>query len=166
MDIDNTGKSEMVGFFPPLKSLAIFLLVTLLTLLLNGFTIGTLSLFHFSLEWQMLGILLSLLIFMPINFKITRGSFKCVFYLKIYILFLTFLSLPSLLTYDPTIERAHAVLSFVQISSGLLAFYLIASKTYIQFVQHQCDYFTDLKQAQKEIKNELDALNKSKRAGK
>ena len=157
-ELDELDELDAMAIFPlpPRKNMHIFLIVTLSTLFLSGITIAsTLDFVFFRPAPEVaMSILFSVsLIFCFLNFKITRGSFKSAFYLKIHILILTFLALFPLLTFNPIVEIDKTILSFFQISSGLLAFYFISSKKYSEFVRAQYDYMNEVKEIRNILKS-------------
>lgn len=130
------------------ENMHIFLSVTCLMMFVPTMTVirmGDLTSPRISPEVTILTIWFVGLIFFFLNFQVTRGSFRCFFYLKIYILFFTFLALPSLLTFNPIVEIDLTVLSFLHISGGLFAFYLISTKKYHDFVKVRYDYMLKVK---------------------
>jgi len=159
-ELDELDELDAMAIFPlpPRKNMHnmhIFLIVTLSTLILSGLTIASTLNFVFfrpAPEVAMSILFTVSLIFCFLNFKITRGSFKSAFYLKIYLLILTFLALFPLLTFNPIVEMDKTILSFFQISSGLLAFYFISSKKYSEFVRAQYDYMNEVKEIQNILK--------------
>ena len=166
--IKNAEETRLKRIISSRVGLPIFLSVTLSTMLLSGTAIGSINIillfFSFSIESRgvisMSALLLLGLIFCIINFNITRGSFRCVVYLKIYILFLIFLSLFTIYTYNPFFEIGKTIFNLIQISIGLLSFYLVSSKNYVEMVRVRYDNFIFFKKLYE--KNEIEKYKPKK----
>jgi len=115
--------------------------------MLTGLTIGSidqkLAIFSFSLDFRakfsLSCLALFTLIFGFLNVSILKGSFRCVFYMKIYILLFISFALFDVFMFNPLVETSKAILYFSHISFGLLAFYFISSKSYKKMVQIRYD---------------------------
>ena len=140
--------SATIDILPSKASTFTFLLITLFSMIVISFSIGSLNMildfFAFSsnnaTDLSMIGLLFATSIFTIINVMITRGSLKCVFYLKIYMSLLIVLSLLSFLTFNPLVETKTTKLTLIQISLGLLNIYLMSRKYYIKRIQYQYDH--------------------------
>lgn len=159
-------REEVINWFPPLASTFCFLLVTLLSMIFLGSSMGNWGMLDIAPElvWGIGAI--SMLIFCVINFRITRGSFSCRKLLQLYVLTVIILSLPLWLTYDPFEDKVRALLQVFTLVCGLLVLKLISSKTYLAFIQFQHDAQQSLKAAKLEVEQEIQEILKSKQQGK
>lgn len=162
----NLNDEEVISWFPPLDSTFRFLLVTLLSMIFLGSSVGNWGMLDIAPElvWGIGAI--SMLIFCVVNFRITRGSFRCKKLLQLYVLTVIILSLSLWLTYDPFEDKVRALLQVFTLVCGLLVLKLISSKTYLAFIQFQHDSQQSLKAAMLEAEQEIQEIQKSKQQGK
>ncbi|GDY25098.1 hypothetical protein AHAT_09880 [Agarivorans sp. Toyoura001] len=107
-----------------------------------------------------------MVIFCVINFRITRGSFRCKRLLQLYVLTVIILSQLLWLTYDPFADKVRALLQVFTLVCGLLVLKLTFSKTYLAFIQFQHDAQLSLKAAKLEVEQEIQEILKSMQQGK
>ncbi|WP_303509263.1 hypothetical protein [Agarivorans sp. 1_MG-2023] len=162
----NMDREEVISWFPPLASTLCFLLVTLLTMIFFGSSMGNWGMLNIAPElvWGVGAILM--VIFCVINFRITRGSFRCKRLLQLYVLTVIIVSLPLWLTYDPFADKVRSLLQVFTLVCGLLVLKLTSSKTYLAFIQFQYDAQQSLKAAKLEVEQEMQKILKSKQQGK
>ncbi|MBB1318503.1 hypothetical protein H5123_12785 [Shewanella sp. SR43-4] len=166
MNRQNEQKSDddIVGLFPPMKSIAAFLAATLFMML----SIALLNLlildFYFGIvdigsELLFLYLSALVIIFSGFNYAVVRGSFFAVKVLKWYfcILFIIFLPTVFLIAEQATFIYAY-LLAVVFL---LMSLYLLQSKYYQVFVQYQFDALEDIKEVRAEIAAEV-AADKAK----
>ena len=164
--------SATIDILPSKASTFTFLLITLFSMIVISFSIGSLNMIldffssNDATDFSMIGLLFATSIFTIINVMITRGSLKCVFYLKIYMSLLIVLSLLSFLTFNPLVETKTTKLTLIQISLGLLNIYLMSRKYYIKRIQYQYDHVNFFKILNEKIENEEYIDKKRKIRGK
>ncbi|PIW60316.1 hypothetical protein [Shewanella sp. CG12_big_fil_rev_8_21_14_0_65_47_15] len=145
---------EIVGFFPPKRLIAVFLVVTMLLTLGTAMSCITVFSIHLDLgpEWMVGIISFIVILFSMINFGVTRGSFVCWKVLEYYALLLSLISIPSLL-----MAKTAYLLMFFAINSLMLfsAFYLIRSHSYKKLVQYQFNHFSDVKEVKEAVEEEM-----------
>ena len=158
----NNKDDEIVGLLPPKKSLACFLLVTVLLLAGTALSGNTVLQEYFSVspKWLMGSLSVITIIFCLVNFQVSRGSFACTKVLKYYALFLAIICIPSFFIVD---KPDYFKLSLGNISISLFAFYLISGKTYKKLVQYQNDFFSDIKAARETAEKILNESLKQKK---
>ena len=162
----NLNDEEVISWFPPLASTLCFLLVTLLMMIFFGFTMGSWGMLDIAPELIVGAGAIFMVIFCVINFRITRGSFRCKKLLQLYVLTVIVLSLSLWLTYDPFEDKVQALLQVFTLVCGLLVLKLTSSKTYQALIQFQHDAQQSLKAAKLEVEQEMQAILKSKQQGK
>ncbi|MDO6683865.1 MULTISPECIES: hypothetical protein [unclassified Agarivorans] len=162
----NLNDEELISWFPPLASTLCFLLVTLLTMIFFGSSMGNWGMLDIAPElvWGVGAIFM--VIFCVINFRITRGSFRCKKLLQLYVLTVIIVSLPLWLTYDPFEDKVRALLQVFTLVCGLLVLKLTSSKTYQAFIQFQYDAQQSLKAVKLEVEQEIQEILKSMQQGK
>ena len=159
---------DIVGLFPPMKSIAAFLAATLFMML----SIALLNLlildFYFGIvdigsELLFLYLSALVIIFSGFNYAVVRGSFFAVKVLKWYfcILFIIFLPTVFLIAEQATFIYAY-LLAVVFL---LMSLYLLQSKYYQIFVEYQFDALEDIKEVRAEIAAEV-AADKAKHGNK
>ncbi|MBB1391046.1 hypothetical protein H5185_16750 [Shewanella sp. SG44-6] len=162
--IKQKSDDDIVGLFPPMKSIAAFLAATLFMML----SIALLNLlildFYFGIvdigsELLFLYLSALVIIFSGFNYAVVRGSFFAVKVLKWYfcILFIIFLPTVFLIAEQATFIYAY-LLAVVFL---LMSLYLLQSKYYQVFVQYQFDALEDIKEVRAEIAAEV-AADKAK----
>jgi hypothetical protein len=156
---------DIVGLFPPMKSIAAFLAATLSMIL--SIALLNLLIFDFYFEMKIEHVLMYLftttIIFSGVNFAVVRGSFFAVKVLKWYfcILFIIFLPTVFLIAEQATFIYAY-LLAVVFL---LMSLYLLQSKYYQIFVEYQFDALEDIKEVRAEIAAEV-AADKAKHGNK
>lgn len=162
--IKQKSDDDIVGLFPPMKSIAAFLAATLFMML----SIALLNLlildFYFGIvdigsELLFLYLSALVIIFSGFNYAVVRGSFFAVKVLQWYfcILFIIFLPTVFLIAEKATFIYAY-LLAVVFL---LMSLYLLQSKYYQVFVQYQFDALEDIKEVRAEIAAEV-AADKAK----
>jgi len=162
--IEQKSDDDIVGLFPPMKSIAAFLAATLFMML----SIALLNLlildFYFGIvdigsELLFLYLSALVIIFSGFYYAVVRGSFFAVKVLKWYfcILFIIFLPTVFLIAEQATFIYAY-LLAVVFL---LMSLYLLQSKYYQVFVQYQFDALEDIKEVRAEIAAEV-AADKAK----
>ena len=162
--IKQKSDDDIVGLFPPMKSIAAFLAATLFMML----SIALLNLlildFYFGIvdigsELLFLYLSALVIIFSGFNYAVVRGSFFAVKVLQWYfcILFIIFLPTVFLIAEQATFIYAY-LLAVVFL---LMSLYLLQSKYYQVFVQYQFDALEDIKEVRAEIAAEV-AADKAK----
>jgi hypothetical protein len=148
---------DIVGLFPPIKSIAAFLAATLFMILSIALLNFLILAFYFDMgiEFQFLYLSASVIIFCGFNYAVVRGSFFAVKVLKWYfsILFIVFLPTVFLITEQATFIYAY-LLAVVFLFMSL---YLLQSKYYQIFVEYQFDALEDIKEVRAEIEAEIAA---------
>jgi hypothetical protein len=156
---------DIVGLFPPMKSIAAFLAATLSMIL--SIALLNLLIFDFYSEMKIEHVLMYLftttIIFSGVNFAVVRGSFFAVKVLQWYfcILFIIFLPTVFLIAEQATFIYAY-LLAVVFL---LMSLYLLQSKYYQIFVEYQFDALEDIKEVRAEIAAEV-AADKAKHGNK
>tara|TARA_R110000868_G_scaffold323429_1_gene584370 strand:+ start:534 stop:1040 length:507 start_codon:yes stop_codon:yes gene_type:complete len=156
---------DIVGLFPPMKSIAAFLAATLSMIL--SIALLNLLIFDFYFEMKIEHVLMYLftttIIFSGVNFAVVRGSFFAVKVLQWYfcILFIIFLPTVFLIAEQATFIYAY-LLAVVFL---LMSLYLLQSKYYQIFVEYQFDALEDIKEVRAEIAAEV-AADKAKHGNK
>ncbi|WP_394497511.1 hypothetical protein [Shewanella sp. ENK2] len=159
MKPSNAPKSDndIVGLLPPTKSILAFLLSTMSML----FSIGTLNYIilrfylNFSIEGELLYLLVTTIIFCGFNFAVTRGSFFAATMFKYYLTVLFIIFLPSVLLMDS--QKQSIPIYFLGMACSLLTFWALNNKHYQIFVQYQFDAVEDRKEALAELEAEIKA---------
>ncbi|MBO1897840.1 hypothetical protein HNW13_019050 [Shewanella sp. BF02_Schw] len=156
---------DIVGLFPPMKSIGAFLAATLSMIL--SIALLNLLIFDFYFEMKIEHVLMYLftttIIFSGVNFAVVRGSFFAVKVLQWYfcILFIIFLPTVFLIAEQATFIYAY-LLAVVFL---LMSLYLLQSKYYQIFVEYQFDALEDIKEVRAEIAAEV-AADKAKHGNK
>ncbi|MEO3683694.1 hypothetical protein ABHN84_15575 [Shewanella vesiculosa] len=155
---------DIVGLFPPMKSIAAFLAATLFMMLAISLLNFLILEFYFGIvdigsELLFLYFAALVIIFSGFNYAVVRGSFFAVKVLKWYfcILFIIFLPTVFLIAEQATFIYAY-LLAIVFL---LMSLYLLQSKYYQVFVQYQFDALEDIKEVRAEIAAEV-AADKAK----
>ncbi|MEH6734643.1 MAG: hypothetical protein V7690_08360 [Shewanella sp.] len=156
---------DIVGLFPPMKSIAAFLAATLSMIL--SIALLNLLIFDFYFEIKIEHVLMYLftttIIFSGVNFAVVRGSFFAVKVLKWYFCILFIIFLPTVFLIEEKTTFIYAYLLAVVFL--LMSLYLLQSKYYQIFVEYQFDALEDIKEVRAEIAAEV-AADKAKHGNK
>ncbi|MGP1722138.1 hypothetical protein [Shewanella frigidimarina] len=155
---------DIVGLFPPMKSIAAFLAATLFMMLSISLLNFLILEFYFGIAdigSELLFLYLSALviIFSGFNYAVVRGSFFAVKVLKWYFCILFIIFLPTVFLIE---ERATFIYAYLlAVVFLLMSLYLLQSKYYQIFVEYQFDALEDIKEVRAEIAAEV-AADKAK----
>ncbi|AZG34266.1 MULTISPECIES: hypothetical protein [Shewanella] len=142
---------DIVGLFPPMKSIAAFLAATLSMIL--SIALLNLLIFDFYFEIKIEHVLMYLftttIIFSGVNFAVVRGSFFAVKVLQWYFCILFIIFLPTVFLIVEKVTFIYAYLLAVVFL--LMSLYLLQSKYYQSFVEYQFDALEDIKEVRAEI---------------
>jgi hypothetical protein len=142
---------DIVGLFPPMKSIAAFLAATLSMIL--SIALLNLLIFDFYFEMKIEHVLMYLftttIIFSGVNFAVVRGSFFAVKVLQWYFCILFIIFLPTVFLIVEKVTFIYAYLLAVVFL--LMSLYLLQSKYYQSFVEYQFDALEDIKEVRAEI---------------
>ncbi|MBB1437613.1 hypothetical protein H5202_02785 [Shewanella sp. SG41-4] len=156
---------DIVGLFPPMKSIAAFLAATLSMIL--SIALLNLLIFDFYFEMKIEHVLMYLftttIIFSGVNFAIVRGSFFAVKVLQWYFCILFIIFLPTVFLIVEKVTFIYAYLLAVVFL--FMSLYLLQSKYYQIFVEYQFDALEDIKEVRAEIAAEV-AADKAKHGNK
>ena len=156
---------DIVGLFPPMKSIAAFLAATLSMIL--SIALLNLLIFDFYFEMKIEHVLMYLftttIIFSGVNFAVVRGSFFAVKVLQWYFCILFIIFLPTVFLIVEKVTFIYAYLLAVVFL--LMSLYLLQSKYYQSFVEYQFDALEDIKEVRAEIAAEV-AADKAKHGNK
>jgi hypothetical protein len=152
---------DIVGLFPPMKSIAAFLAATLSMIL--SIALLNLLIFDFYFEMKIEHVLMYLftttIIFSGVNFAVVRGSFFAVKVLQWYFCILFIIFLPTVFLIVEKVTFIYAYLLAVVFL--FMSLYLLQSKYYQIFVEYQFDALEDIKEVRAEIAAEV-AADKAK----
>ncbi|PIW62578.1 hypothetical protein [Shewanella sp. CG12_big_fil_rev_8_21_14_0_65_47_15] len=145
---------EMVSFFPKKQAMIVFLIVTLLLLIGTGMSVTIVlnTYYKLSAEWSLAILMVLSLLFSFINFKVTRGSFSCANLLKYYTVLLVLIGIPAVLLQDTFAKQLFCLFNLAVL---IATFFLVKSKIYHAYIQHQFDLINDIKEAQAIIEKEI-----------
>ncbi|MBB1363481.1 hypothetical protein H5125_15140 [Shewanella sp. SR44-4] len=156
---------DIVGLFPPMKSIAAFLAATLSMIL--SIALLNLLIFDFYFEMKIEHVLMYLftttIIFSGVNFAVVRGSFFAVKVLQWYFCILFIIFLPTVFLIVEKVTFIYAYLLAVVFL--FMSLYLLQSKYYQIFVEYQFDALEDIKEVRAEIAAEV-AADKAKHGNK
>jgi hypothetical protein len=142
---------DIVGLFPPMKSIAAFLAATLSMIL--SIALLNLLIFDFYFEIKIEHVLMYLftttIIFSGVNFAVVRGSFFAVKVLQWYFCILFIIFLPTVFLIVEKVTFIYAYLLAVVFL--FMSLYLLQSKYYQSFVEYQFDALEDIKEVRAEI---------------
>jgi hypothetical protein len=148
---------DIVGLFPPMKSIAAFLAATLSMIL--SIALLNLLIFDFYFEMKIEHVLMYLftttIIFSGVNFAVVRGSFFAVKVLQWYFCILFIIFLPTVFLIVEKVTFIYAYLLAVVFL--FMSLYLLQSKYYQIFVEYQFDVLEDIKEVRAEIEAEIAA---------
>jgi hypothetical protein len=151
---------DIVGLFPPMKSIGAFLAATLFMILSMSLLNFLILEFYFGIagmgsELLFLYLSTSVIVFSGFNYAIVRGSFFAVKVLQWYFCILFIIFLPTVLLIAQQATFIYAYLLAVVFL--LMSLYLLQSKYYRIFVEYQFDALEDIKEVRAEIAAEVAA---------
>ncbi|MGI2114729.1 hypothetical protein ACRN9G_14185 [Shewanella frigidimarina] len=157
--------NDIVGLFPPMKSIAAFLAATLSMILSIALLNQLIFDFYFEMkiEHVLMYLFTTTIIFSGVNFAVVRGSFFAVKVLQWYFCILFIIFLPTVFLIVEKVTFIYAYLLAVVFL--FMSLYLLQSKYYQIFVEYQFDALEDIKEVRAEIAAEV-AAYKAKHGNK
>lgn len=144
-----------LGKWPSKRLMASFLVVTMM--LIFGAAQSLIIVFQIYFKASPGAMIITgwliIIIFILLNFKVTRGSFLCARILRFYALALAMICLPGLFLAETMVER---IICYSGVVVLFGAFYLIGGKTYQEMVQNRYDFCAEMMALRAAIEKEME----------